>query len=79
MKILAIIAGTVFGLGGAVGGYYYFYATSGGSPYDEVGITLNQVMPGAVSDWGCARLEERLAGQLPPLGCQAEGDLRRWR
>ncbi|MFQ6551753.1 hypothetical protein AAD018_005330 [Aestuariibius insulae] len=79
MKILAIIVGTILGLGGAVGGYYYFYVTSSDSPYDEAGITLNQVMPGPVSAWGCAQLEERFAQQLPPLGCQAEGDQRSWR
>ncbi|MDC9837510.1 hypothetical protein PO870_29510 [Rhizobium sp. MJ37] len=40
-------------------------------PYDEIGITLNDAMPGPINSWGCAKLKSTFAGSLPPYGCAA--------
>ena len=31
--------------------------TNTDSPYDEIGITLNNAMPGPINAWGCAKLK----------------------
>jgi len=49
------------------------------SPYDEIGITLNGFMPGPINAWGCAKLQETFANQLPPAGCSVDGDPTAWR
>lgn len=61
-------------------GHWYQYVTAASQPYDEVGIELNQMMPGFMNKWGCDQLKARFARQLPPYGCQAQsGDVRQWR
>jgi hypothetical protein len=59
------------------GGRWYMYVARGGSPYDEVGITLNGYAPGPMRSWGCHKMQERFPGQLPPYGCGA-ADGRSW-
>ena len=58
---------------------YYRYVTNTDSPYSDIGITLNGAVPGFVQDWGCGKLKENFARQLPPLGCAVEGDPTVWR
>ncbi|PDS63391.1 hypothetical protein CO653_22770 [Rhizobium anhuiense] len=50
---------------------WYRYITNTDSPYDEIGITLNNAMPGPINSWGCAKLKITFAGSLPPYGCAA--------
>ncbi|MBY4590421.1 MULTISPECIES: hypothetical protein [Rhizobium] len=57
---------------------WYRYVSNTDSPYDEIGITLNNAMPGPINSWGCAKLKTTFAGSLPPLGC-AGADGTQWK
>jgi len=57
---------------------WYRYVSNTDSPYDEIGITLNDAMPGPINNWGCAKLKTTFAGSLPPLGC-AGADGTQWK
>lgn len=59
------------------GGRWYRYVAMADSPYDEVGIALNGYMPAPIRHWGCAKMQARFPGQLPPYGCTAS-DGRSW-
>lgn len=80
MKLLAVLLLTVaLGLVSVIGFRYYVYVTNTQSPYDEVGIELNQAMPGPIRDWGCGKLKDTFGKKaLPPLGCQST-DAKTWR
>ena len=62
---LALCAGAA----GSFGWPWYQWATAGESPYDEVGIDVNNAMPGPLHRWACARIAERFPRTLPPSGC----------
>lgn len=51
---------------------WYQYVTNTETPYDEVGITLNNYMPAPLNKWGCYQLKTNFGTQLPPHGCQGE-------
>lgn len=57
---------------------WYRYVSNTDSPYDEIGITLNNAMLGPINSWGCAKLKTTFASSLPPHGCAA-GDATRWK
>ncbi|ARM91852.1 hypothetical protein RHEC894_PD00347 (plasmid) [Rhizobium sp. CIAT894] len=57
---------------------WYRYVSNTDSPYDEIGITLNNAMPGPINSWGCAKLKTTFSGSLPPLGCAA-ADATQWK
>ena len=57
---------------------WYRYVSNTDSPYDEIGITLNNAMPGPINSWGCAKLKTTFASSLPPYGCAA-GDATQWK
>ncbi|WP_112907861.1 hypothetical protein [Rhizobium leguminosarum] len=57
---------------------WYRYVTNSDSPYDEIGITLNNSMPGQINSWDCAKLKNAFANSLPPYGCAA-GDATQWK
>ena len=40
---------------------WYRYVSNTDSPYDEVGITLNNAIPGPINSWGCAKLKTTFA------------------
>ena len=61
-----------------IGFRWYRYVTNTDSPYDEIGITLNNSMPGPLNSWGCAKLKITFANSLPPYGCAA-GDGTQWK
>ena len=65
---LAAIAGVT----GFSGYRWHQYVTNTTTPYDEVGMTLNGIMPGPLNKWGCDRLHETFANTLPPLNCEAD-------
>jgi hypothetical protein len=60
-----------------VGGRWYMYVAYAKSPYDEVGIALNGYVPDSLRTWGCQKMQQRFARQLPPYGC-AGADGRSW-
>lgn len=51
---------------------WHQYVTNSDSPYDEVGMTLNGLMPGPLNKWGCDRLRDTFGNVLPPLHCEAD-------
>ena len=55
---------------GTIGWRWYSYVTAGASPYDEVGIEVNRLLPEPLRAWGCARIKERFPRAVPPYGCQ---------
>ena len=48
---------------------WHAWATSGDSPYDEIGIDVNLYMPAPLRDWACGRIAERFPRSVPPYGC----------
>ena len=61
-----------------LGGRYYKYVTNARTPFDEVGISLNALVPGPVRDWGCGKLKQTFEGKTaPPHGCS--GPSGEWR
>lgn len=70
----------IIGIGGFIGVKYYTYVTNTESPYDEIGIELNVLMPGPIRDWGCSKLKETFGqSHLAPHGCQIEDEPGVWR
>ncbi len=63
---LLLIATLVLGLATYV---WYDYVNNTTSPYDEVGIEINNMMPGFMRQWGCAQLKANFPNSTPPLGC----------
>ena len=49
----------------AVLGYWAWYANWGPNPHDKVGVTAAALVPVAVKEWGCARLRQRFASDIP--------------
>jgi len=60
------------------GARWYMYIAQAQSPYDdEVGIALNGYAPAPLRRWGCHKMQQRFADQIPPYGC-AGPDGRNW-
>lgn len=57
---------------------WYRYVTNTDTPYNEIGITLNNAMPSPINIWGCAKLKTTFANSLPPYGCTA-GNATQWK
>jgi len=73
MLVTIVLALAVVG-----GGRWYYYVANTSSPYDEVGITLNGYMPSALRKWGCDKMHTTFGNVLPPLGCGASDDTKKW-
>lgn len=71
VAIVAVIIVAVFG-------YWLWYVTAAPSQFNSPGMDLNNIMPAAVNEWGCARLQERFADGPAPFGCTA-ADYRSWK
>ncbi len=71
VAIVAVIIVAVFG-------YWLWYVTAAPSQFNSPGMDLNNMMPAAVNEWGCARLQERFADGPAPFGCTA-ADYRSWK
>lgn len=60
----------------AVGGKWYVYVAHADSPFDDVGASINAMMPGPINKVGCDLLKKRFGNlPIPPHGCEAAG---RW-
>jgi hypothetical protein len=69
LGLIVVIALVLF-----VGGRWYAYVAYASDPFDEVGISLNMMMPQMVRDVGCGMLKSRFEGKtLPPAGCGQNG------
>lgn len=77
MRFVRILLIAVIALVVVIGGRWYQYITNTTSPYDEVGISLNNYMPVPIRQWGCAQLKKNFGNNLPPYGCSG-GDGRQW-
>ncbi|KAB0680696.1 hypothetical protein [Aureimonas leprariae] len=69
LRWLSLFVGIGVGVSLFLGWKWYAYVTNTTSPYDEVGIELNNTVPQGMRDWGCARLQASFAGAVPPYGC----------
>ena len=80
MRTLLILVVTIAAVILLVMGFrYYMYVTNTQTPYDEVGIELNQYMPGPIRNWGCGKLKQTFGAKtLPPFGCEG-ADPKTWR
>ena len=60
----------------AIGGKWYVYVAHADSPFDDVGSSINAMMPGPINRVGCELLRKRFGNlPIPPRGCEAAG---RW-
>ena len=71
VAIVAVIIVAIFG-------YWLWYVTSAPSQFNSPGMDLNNMMPAALNEWGCARLQERFSDGPAPFGCTA-ADYRSWK
>ena len=69
LLVLGIPLVVIASAGAAFGWPWYKWATAGESPYDEVGIDVNNMMPSPLHNWACARIAQRFPHTLPPSGC----------
>lgn len=59
-----------------IGGKWYTYVAHAESPFDDVGASLNSIMPGPINRIGCDLLKQRFGNiPIPPKGCGIDG---RW-
>ena len=68
-RVLVVASAMIAALVISIGGYWLRYVTAAPDPYEEVGIDLNNAMPGPLHAFGCAKLRARFAAQIPPYGC----------
>jgi hypothetical protein len=72
-RFLSIVVAAVVVATSLVGFQWYNYITNTQTPFDEIGIDLNTMMPAPVREYGCGRLKETFGGKtLPPYGCADE-------
>jgi len=71
-KLLRLLLTIALAMVVLTGFRWYRYVTNTDSPYDEIGIMLNNNMPSPINAWGCAKLETTFTGSLPPCGCAAD-------
>jgi hypothetical protein len=71
-RLLLIVIVVLVAGGGVVGHRWYGFITNTQSPFDdEVGMELNNMMPGPVNAYGCGKLKETFGDKtLPVYGCQ---------
>jgi hypothetical protein len=68
--LMIVLVMVIVGIG-LVGQRWYTYITNTDSPFEEVGMEINNRLPGPLHDYGCARLKATFGGKtLPVHGCQ---------
>jgi hypothetical protein len=59
-----------------VGGKWYSYVAHADTPFDDLGASINSMMPPPIKRIGCSMLKERFGNiPIPPRGCAVDG---RW-
>jgi hypothetical protein len=57
-------------------GKWYSYVAHAETPFDDLGSSINSIMPGPINRIGCDMLKQRFGNiPIPPKGCGVEG---RW-
>ena len=57
----------------SIAGRWYYYVAHAENPFDEVGISLNAMVPGPLNAMGCKLLRDRFEKMaIPPMGCGNE-------
>ena len=77
-KLILVFLTIIVAVMALAGSRWYGYVSNTDSPYDEIGITLNNAAPDPINRWGCAMLETRFAKSVPPYGCAGE-NATRWK
>jgi hypothetical protein len=75
-RIALIRAGLLASIMLLVGGKWYSYVAHADSPFDDLGASINAIMPGPINRLGCDMLKKRFGDiPIPPRGCNVHG---RW-
>ncbi len=56
-------------------GYWAWYVTTSPTQFDQIGMEINNVMPGPLNEWGCGQLQKRFGDDRAPRGCSAADHL----
>ena len=59
-------------------GYWLYYVTSGTNAFDKIGMEINNMVPAAMNEWGCGKLQERFGDTRAPWGCTG-ADFQSWK
>lgn len=59
-------------------GYWAWYVTTSPTQFDQIGMEINNVMPGPLNEWGCDQLQKRFGNDRAPHGCSAS-DYTSWK
>ncbi|MGA1829633.1 hypothetical protein [Rhizobium wenxiniae] len=56
-------------------GYWAWYVTTSPTQFDQIGMEINNVMPGPLNEWGCGQLQKRFGDDRAPRGCSGADHL----
>lgn len=59
----------------AIAGYWIWYVNWGPNPNDRVGTTVATLVPQAMRDWGCGKLNQRFAAEAPTVCSPVAGSM----
>ncbi len=69
-----LLLAAIIAVAAVLGGRWFYYVAFADSPFDEVGIQINALMPGPINRFGCDLLEQRFGTKtMPPMGCGKDG------
>jgi len=58
--------------------YWGWYVTTSPTQFDQIGMEINNVLPGPINEWGCDQLQKRFGDDRAPHGCTAS-DYSSWK
>lgn len=59
-------------------GYWAWYVTTSPTQFDQIGMEINNILPGPLNEWGCGELQKRFGNDRAPHGCTAS-DYTSWK
>lgn len=72
-----LLVGIVLAVVAALG-YWAWYVTTSPTQFDQIGMEINNIMPGPLKEWGCGELQKRFGNDRAPHGCSAS-DYTSWK
>ena len=73
-RLLLLIIGVII----IAVGYWLYYVLGSTNSHDKIGMDINSMMPAAVNEWACGKLELRFGDRNAPYGCTA-ADYTSWK
>lgn len=58
--------------------YWGWYVTTSPTQFDQIGMEINNILPGPINEWGCDQLQKRFGDDRAPHGCTAS-DYTSWK